>query len=191
MSSLSKPSFWIVFKKALWNFFHIDNPRATMNGGIILTIILFSPIIYAYHKQFSISYPPTEDTCTNSGKLIKHITSKSSYLQFTISNSNTTVTFSNNRLFTEISKQLQFEDRWAKTSSSIPVKIRWFQLPTGEAWVADLWYEEHHYIDEMQSKAMFNHLRNSHIFEYMTLICFIILVLSFFYEFHLTKKLNT
>lgn len=191
MSSLLKISFWIVFKKALWNFCHIDNPRAPINGGIIVTIILFLPIFYAYQKQFSIPYPSAEETSTNSGKLIKHITSKSSYLEFTVSNSNTTVIFSNNKLFTEVSKQLQFKDKWAKNSSSIPVKIRWFQLPTGEAWVADLWFEEHHYIDEMQSKAMFNRLKNTHIFGYMTLICFIILVLSFFYEFHLTKKLNT
>lgn len=191
MSSLSKPSFWIIFKKALWNFFNFNNPRATMNEGLVLVIVIFTPITYLENKEFSMPYPPIQMTWAHSGKLIKHIGGKSSSFVFSIDEINTTISFRNTGLFTEVSKQLQFKDQWAKNSSSIPVKIRWFQLPTGEAWVADLWSEEHHYINEMQSKAMFLHLKNAHIIGYMTLICFIILVLLFFYEFHLTKKLNT
>jgi hypothetical protein len=186
--------FWRIFAKTLGSLLsNFDSTRAagSQQRQYFLIVFLGFTIMFAFfgyddYIDYRIPFPSLREMTLSEGNLTRVKKGKVLHFQLT-TNQGEKILFAGNLTH----ESGLFYNKETKEWLSHPATVRWFQFPSGERGMMEVWVEGTQYRDMQETIKRFNDGKNNHTFITLALISIGICLLLFIFEFIYVKKILT
>lgn len=191
---IEEVSFWFILRKTLLSLFFRNDKvgslwfraRPILFFGVLFLIVLFIAWTYEDYIDFSTSYPTEDKTFITDGQISEVKINRQFFMQLE-NNQGRKIIFKSNWMFNANSKKGMFYDDSGNAIKRLG-KVRYVMLPSGKAWIVELWIEEKIYIDENASRNDFLKHQENYTRHIIIISLFLLIIFMIVSEYRYVKK---